>query len=830
MPRLSPAAAGLIAVASLLPTASGQCTPDWLPGDPIRTPYGFADSSALWDPDGTGPLPVELVFGGDFNAATSLGAKVITWNGTTWRNLDGLSADFLRALTVHNGELYAATVDGNSEIRRWTGSSWSLFAQPGGGVTTMATYNGQLVVGGSFLSIGGTSVNNIAAWNGTSWSPLGSGIQGTPLAMTVLSGVLYVGGSLTSAGGTPVGNFASWNGAAWNAGPSFNGWVRALAIRSTTAIVNSYVFAAGSFTAYTLPGASTATPVSYCARFAPATSTWTTFDHPNGPIHALSVRSTGLSSYEIAALSPTTGANPSFRVATSTGGAWTTLATAGTAATTEPMTLNYFQGRHTVSCSSTTTAVQSLVNGAWTGVEGQGIQGQVDDAILLGDDLVIGGTFATISGTTVNHLAHGSSGNWVPLGGGVTGTGPVHVSALAKDTNGHLLVGGRFDAAGTTLAAGVARWDGSQWFAYGSGLPGDVLALLPLANGDVLAGGAFQVPGGAQNLARWNGTTWAPLGGSFDGPVYQLASLPDGSVVAGGAFTSAGGTPANNLARWDGSSWLPLGAGTDGPVLATAVTPNGDLYAGGSFTVIGGHLARLGMWSNGVWTPVTTLGLGSASILGIAAHDNGDVFVGGQTFSFSLGPFGSWSTPLLRFRGSTMTPMDVVGTEVRGIAVADDLAMVGSFHVVDGVVSTDVARLHTPCPATATTFGTSCAGHTGPLSLQAPAAAWIGGTLRLEASTFGPSALGILVIGAAPLAVPLDQVFGDAAPGCLASVQPDAVVFFTPVGDTWNATAAIPATPTLVGAVFYAQAGQLESSPTSRTSSSNALALTIGLF
>lgn len=828
MPRLSRAAVGLFAAASLLPTARGQCTPDWLPGEPLRTPYGFADSSALWDPDGTGPLPVELVFGGDFVAATSLGARVITWNGTTWRALDGLS-DPLTALVVHNGDLYAATADGLSEIRRWTGSSWSLVAQPFGIVTTMASYNGQLVVGGAFLSIGGTSVNNIAAWNGTSWSPLGSGVQGTPLAMAVQSGVLYVGGSLTSAGGTPVGNFASWSGSSWSAGPSFNGWVRALAIRSTTAIVNSYVFAAGSFTAYTLPGASTATPVSYCARFAPATSTWTTFSHPNGPIHALSVRSTGLSSYEIAALSPTTGANPSFRVATSTGGAWTTLASAGAAATTEPMTLNYYQGRYTVSCSSPTTAVQSLANGSWASVDGQGIQGQVQDVLLLGDEMVIGGSFATISGTTVNHLARGSSGAWVPIGGGMTGTGPVHVSTLAKDPNGQLLVGGRFDAAGTTSAAGVARWDGSQWFAYGSGLPGDVMALLPQPNGDLLAGGSFLTPGGAQNLARWNGTSWLPLGGGFDGPVHRLAILPDGSVVAAGAFANAGGIPANNLARWDGSSWSALG-GTDGPVLGIAVTKNGDLYAGGSFTAIGGYSARLARWNNGTWTPVASLGLGSSAIYSIAAHDNGDVFVGGQTFSISFGPFGSWSTPLLRVRGSTTSPIDVVGAEVRGLAVGDDLAMVGSFQLVGDAVSAGVARLHTPCPATATSFGASCAGHNGQLSLQAPAAAWVGGTLRLEAGTFGPSALGVLVIGAASFTVPLDTVFADAAPGCLASVQPDAVVFLSPVGGVVNATAAIPATPTLVGAVFYAQAGQLESLPAPRTSSSNALELTIGLF
>lgn len=67
-----------------------------------------------------------------------------------------------------------------------------------GGVLSATVYDGQLVVGGYFDS----SAGNIAAWNGTSWSALGSGVGGPegPMsrdvnALTVYDGQLIAGGN-----------------------------------------------------------------------------------------------------------------------------------------------------------------------------------------------------------------------------------------------------------------------------------------------------------------------------------------------------------------------------------------------------------------------------------------------------------------------------------------------------------------------------------------------------------------------------------------------------------------------------------------------------------
>lgn len=78
-----------------------------------------------------------------------------------------------------------------------------------------------MYVAGSFTSAGGVPANGIARWNGTSWSPLGQGVNDTVRAMAVVNEVegpmLYVGGLFTLAGGTQANRIAKWN-------PSTKNW------------------------------------------------------------------------------------------------------------------------------------------------------------------------------------------------------------------------------------------------------------------------------------------------------------------------------------------------------------------------------------------------------------------------------------------------------------------------------------------------------------------------------------------------------------------------------------------------------------------------------
>ena len=81
-------------------------------------------------------------------------------------------------------------------------------------------YNGQIVVGGDFDSIGGVAANNIAIWDGTTFSPLGSGISSYPgwensfppyvSKLQVFQDELYVLGQFFMAGGIESNNIARW--------------------------------------------------------------------------------------------------------------------------------------------------------------------------------------------------------------------------------------------------------------------------------------------------------------------------------------------------------------------------------------------------------------------------------------------------------------------------------------------------------------------------------------------------------------------------------------------------------------------------------------------
>jgi hypothetical protein len=91
-----------------------------------------------------------------------------------------------------------------------------------GKVNALAYANGQLYAGGTFTNAGGITANRIAKWNGTSWSALGSGLIGTSSAATVngiaVSGDnVYVTGNFTNAGGVLATNVAVWNGSTWSA-------------------------------------------------------------------------------------------------------------------------------------------------------------------------------------------------------------------------------------------------------------------------------------------------------------------------------------------------------------------------------------------------------------------------------------------------------------------------------------------------------------------------------------------------------------------------------------------------------------------------------------
>ncbi len=207
--------------------------------------------------DGAG----NLYIGGYFTVAGDVIANNIArWNGSSWSPLgSGLSGGDpdtrVYALAVSGSDVYAGgnfTTAGGSPadyIAKWNGSSWSALGSglsggdPYTGVEALAVSGSDVCAGGNFTTAGGSPANYIAKWNGSSWSALGSGMNGGVSALAVSGSDVYAGGSFTTAGGNAATNIAKWNGSSWSGlGSGMNGGVSALAVSG------SDVYAGGSFT------------------------------------------------------------------------------------------------------------------------------------------------------------------------------------------------------------------------------------------------------------------------------------------------------------------------------------------------------------------------------------------------------------------------------------------------------------------------------------------------------------------------------------------------------------------------------------------------------
>ena len=99
-----------------------------------------------------------------------------------------------------------------SKIAKWDGFLSEVWA--------LTVVDGEaLYAGGAFTTAGGQSANRIAKWDGSSWAPLGSGMNGIVSALLVLdegSGqALYAGGSFSTAGGSAARGIAKWDGSSW---------------------------------------------------------------------------------------------------------------------------------------------------------------------------------------------------------------------------------------------------------------------------------------------------------------------------------------------------------------------------------------------------------------------------------------------------------------------------------------------------------------------------------------------------------------------------------------------------------------------------------------
>lgn len=287
------------------------------------------------------------------------------------------------------------------------------------------------------------------------------------------------------------------------------------------------------------------------------------------------------------------------------------------------------------------------------------------------------------------------------------------VNSLVVMPNGDMVAGGRFTTAGGVPANSIARWDGSNWSALGSGMTAGgsggsvpaVFSLAVLTNGDVVAGGDFTKAGGvsADYIARWDGSNWYAMGSVNGGWVFSLAVLPGGDLVAGGIFSIIGGVPANGVARWDGTTWSALGLGITGggplPYAGSlAVLPNGGLVTGGDFTIAGGMPAHsIARWNGSSWSPLGAGmgGTGSTAVASVVVLPNGDLLAGGvftKAGGVPVSNIAHWDGSNWSALGSGISG----GSSPLVISLAvlpnGDLVAGGEFTTAGGVSALNIAR------------------------------------------------------------------------------------------------------------------------------------------
>ncbi len=677
-----------------------------------------------------------LYAGGSFQNAGGLGGRrVAMWNGTSWTNLaNGLSYDALSLLSAGTN-LYAGyynLTSRRSELTLWNGSSWSAATRFAGtgigpGIYAFAPDGTNLYVGGRFITAPGVSTTNLAKWNGTAWTNMGSGFDSTVKSLEYAGGNLYAGGSFTNAGSVAVACVAKWvSGTVVNSGvsPESGSWtggypvvitgtnlgsgadITNVTICGVSATISSqtvscvWLTAVGTQTpglgdvvvhstsygtttksnAFTYTGADIEVSAPAFAPTLLGRAITNTFTVTNSGTEALLITAatnngTGAGYFDVSAI-------PS-RVEAGTASNFPVVFTPGAVGMFTPTcyvvnnspTPNYTFGL-TGSCFAVSTNVGPYAGGNTITIT-NGHFGNITNVLL--------GAPGSAPASLIS-----SGSNWFTITlPPATNAGTVSLTVQTSD-NGDTTLANAY----TYNAAGEigGTTDEIAWTALGSGLVGGDVYALAYEGTNLYAGGYFTNAGGvaASRIAQWNGVNWTNLGtGLDDDNVYAL--LPMGSnLYAGGGFYSAGGTPVNYIAKWNGANWTNLGGGMNGLVRALAHDGT-NLYAGGQFSIAGGGAAiNIAKWDGSSWTSLGS-GVGAGyDVIYALAHDATNLYVGG----YFTAAGGVAVSHIAKWNGASWTNLGTgVSDEVNALEYeGTNLFAGGLFTTAGGMSASKIAQ------------------------------------------------------------------------------------------------------------------------------------------
>lgn len=412
----------------------------------------------------------------------------------------------------------------------------------------------ELVIAGSFQSVGGVQANGIARLDpAAGWQPLGSGLGGAAFSLAIdANNHLLVGGTFGTAGGGPAPRIARFDGAQWHP------------------LASPPPALAGDITAMAVHGAS----------------------------DLIFVESGQLRRFDGSAVSviPLTG-----------------LTTAGFAADVARMPNGdvLLGGQFSAVAGVTTrhVAVLSAATGAWSGFPGILDQGVTDVEPLPGGGFYAFGPFTSLNGSPAEHVVKWTGASWT--------TYPALGLAYAQGTKGFADAAGEPVVASlggvARLVAGA--WQtlipSNALIYHGRGLANGALLFghLGTASATRPAFGFLWANGGETQILP--GSSGAPTAGCrlADGSLVVYVRSDTG-------LTSIGGVPlVGGFGRLQGGTWQSLPTGPAPRAVSTAVSringiypeANGDLIVVGNFTQIGGlAIAGVARFDGVTWHPVVS--------------------------------------------------------------------------------------------------------------------------------------------------------------------------------------------------------------------------------
>ena len=192
----------------------------------------------------------DVYVGGLFTTAGGVDAsRIAKWNGSTWSalgaeltwyNNPASTAIICRAIAISGNDIYIGGLFTHAggvsfyNIAKWDGTNWTALGTGlNNSCVSIAISGSDVYVGGNFTQASGVSARNIAKWNGTSWSALGSGLNAQCMGIAFSGSDVYVVGTFTTAGDIPASRIAKWDGSSWSAlGSGLNGSTHAVAVGS----------------------------------------------------------------------------------------------------------------------------------------------------------------------------------------------------------------------------------------------------------------------------------------------------------------------------------------------------------------------------------------------------------------------------------------------------------------------------------------------------------------------------------------------------------------------------------------------------------------------